>query len=63
MTRMGYTGRAPAPDGSQSAWGACQSSLLREQAARSRAEEYPEDFIYDFVEPGAGGELKASLIS
>src|SRR5215467_13373065 len=25
MTRMGWTGRAPAPDGSQSAWGACQS--------------------------------------
>src|SRR5215467_6687529 len=24
MTRMGWTGRAPAPDGSQSAWGACQ---------------------------------------
>ena len=26
--------------------------LLREQAARSHAEEYPEDFVYDFVEPG-----------
>ena len=23
-TRMGWTGRAPAPNGSQSAWGACQ---------------------------------------
>lgn len=27
-------------------------SLLREQAAKSHAEEYPEDFVYDFVEPG-----------
>ncbi len=25
---------------------------LREQAAKSHAEEYPEDFVYDFVEPG-----------
>ncbi|MGV7218503.1 L-2-amino-thiazoline-4-carboxylic acid hydrolase [Bradyrhizobium sp. UFLA05-112] len=29
-------------------------ALLREQAAKSRAEEYPEDFVYDFVEPGTG---------
>src|SRR5215831_11793122 len=29
-------------------------TLLREQAAKSHAEEYPEDFIYDFVEPGPG---------
>src|SRR4249920_2835929 len=29
-------------------------SLMREQAARSHAEEYPEDFVYDFVEPGPG---------
>ncbi|WP_148635949.1 L-2-amino-thiazoline-4-carboxylic acid hydrolase [Bradyrhizobium paxllaeri] len=28
-------------------------ALLREQAAKSQAEEYPEDFVYDFVEPGA----------
>ena len=27
-------------------------ALLREQAAKSHAEEYPEDFVYDFVEPG-----------
>jgi hypothetical protein len=27
-------------------------TLLREQAARSHAEEYPEDFVYDFIEPG-----------
>jgi hypothetical protein len=25
---------------------------IREQAAKSHAEEYPEDFVYDFVEPG-----------
>ena len=29
-------------------------ALLREQAAKSHAQEYPEDFVYDFVEPGAG---------
>jgi hypothetical protein len=29
-------------------------ALLREQAAKSHAEEYPEDFVYDFVEPGTG---------
>jgi hypothetical protein len=29
-------------------------ALLREQAAKSHAEEYPEDFIYDFVEPSPG---------
>jgi len=28
--------------------------LLREQAAKSRAEEHPEDFVYEFVEPGPG---------
>src|SRR5262245_20266519 len=27
---------------------------LREQAAKSRAEEYPEDFVYECVEPGPG---------
>jgi hypothetical protein len=27
-------------------------ALLREQAAKSLAEEYPEDFVYEFVEPG-----------
>ena len=29
-------------------------ALLREQATKSRAEEYPEDFVYEFVEPGPG---------
>ena len=29
-------------------------ALLREQAEKSRAEEYPEDFVYEFVEPGPG---------
>jgi hypothetical protein len=29
-------------------------ALLRAQAAKSRAEEYPEDFVYDFVAPGPG---------
>jgi len=29
-------------------------ALLREQAAKSLAEEYPEDFVYEFVEPGPG---------
>src|SRR5215475_6094765 len=27
-------------------------ALLREQAAKSRAEEYPDDFVYEFIEPG-----------
>ena len=29
-------------------------ALLREQAEKSRAEEYPEDFVYEFVEPDPG---------
>jgi hypothetical protein len=29
-------------------------ALLREQAVKSHAEEYLEDFVYDFVEPGPG---------
>ncbi len=29
-------------------------ALLREQAVKSHAEEYPEDFVYDFVEPSPG---------
>ena len=29
-------------------------ALLRDQAAKSHAKEYPDDFVYDFVEPGAG---------
>ena len=27
-------------------------ALLRQQAVKSHAEEYPEDFVYNFVEPG-----------
>jgi L-2-amino-thiazoline-4-carboxylic acid hydrolase-like protein len=29
-------------------------ALLRQQAAKSQSEEYAEDFVYDFVEPGPG---------
>lgn len=29
-------------------------AVVREQAAKSHAEEYSEDFVYDFVEPGPG---------
>ena len=29
-------------------------TLLRQQAAKSQAEEYPEDFVYELVEPGPG---------
>ena len=29
-------------------------ALLRKQAAKTHAEEYPEDFVYDFVEPRTG---------
>jgi len=29
-------------------------ALIRDQAAKSHAREYPEDFVYDFVEPGPG---------
>ena len=29
-------------------------TLLRQQAVKSQAEEYPEDFVYEFVEPGPG---------
>jgi hypothetical protein len=29
-------------------------ALVREQAARSRDQKYPGDFVYDFVEPGPG---------
>jgi len=36
-------------------------TLLREQAAKSQAEEYPEDFIYDFVEPGRGDSFEFGI--
>ena len=32
-------------------------ALLREQAAKSRAQEYSEDFVYDFVEPRPGDKF------
>lgn len=40
-------------------------ALLREQAAKSATEshqkEFPEDFIYDFVEPGPGDEFEFGI--
>lgn len=36
-------------------------ALLRAQAARSEANEYPEDFVYDFVEPGPNDCFEAGI--
>ena len=36
-------------------------ALLREQAAKSLAEEFPEDFVYDFVEPGPGDNFEFGI--
>jgi hypothetical protein len=36
-------------------------TLLREQAAKSHAEEYPEDFVYDFIEPGLGDSFEFGI--
>jgi hypothetical protein len=36
-------------------------ALLREQAARSLAQEYTEDFVYDFVEPGPGDNFEFGI--
>ncbi|KIU42990.1 MULTISPECIES: L-2-amino-thiazoline-4-carboxylic acid hydrolase [Bradyrhizobium] len=36
-------------------------ALLREQAARSLQNEYPEDFVYDFVEPGPGDSFEFGI--
>jgi hypothetical protein len=40
-------------------------ALLREQAARSASEshqkEFPEDFVYDFVEPGPGDRFEFGI--
>jgi hypothetical protein len=33
-------------------------ALLRKQAANSRGHEFPEDFVYDFVEPGPGDRFE-----
>ncbi|MBK1839072.1 L-2-amino-thiazoline-4-carboxylic acid hydrolase [Azospirillum sp. YIM B02556] len=35
--------------------------LLREQAAKSHREEFPDDFVYDFVEPGPGDEFEFGI--
>lgn len=34
---------------------------LREQAAKSLAQEYTEDFVYDFVEPGPGDKFEFGI--
>ena len=34
---------------------------LREQAVKSHAEEFPEDFVYDFVEPGPGDHFEFGI--
>lgn len=36
-------------------------SFLREQAAKSQANEYPEDFVYDFIEPGPGDSFEFGI--
>ena len=36
-------------------------ALLREQAAKSHQKEYPEDFVYDFVEPGPGDSFEFGI--
>ena len=36
-------------------------AALREQAARSHAQEYTEDFVYDFVEPGPGDNFEFGI--
>jgi hypothetical protein len=36
-------------------------ALLREQAANSLANEYPEDFVYDFVEPRPGDNFEFGI--
>src|SRR5215218_3731897 len=36
-------------------------ALLREQAIRSLRQEFPEDFVYDFVEPGPGDKFEFGI--
>jgi hypothetical protein len=36
-------------------------ALLRQQAALSRQETYPGDFVYDFVEPGPGDSFEFGI--
>ena len=36
-------------------------AFLREQAIRSLQKEFPEDFVYDFVEPGPGDKFEFGI--
>ena len=36
-------------------------ALLRQQAAKSHRQEFPEDFVYDFVEPGPGDTFEFGI--
>ncbi|MGH6751241.1 MAG: L-2-amino-thiazoline-4-carboxylic acid hydrolase, partial [Bradyrhizobium sp.] len=36
-------------------------ALLREQAIKSLRQEFPEDFVYDFVEPGPGDTFEFGI--
>src|SRR5882672_8355528 len=36
-------------------------TLLREQAIKSLRQEFPEDFVYDFVEPGPGDNFEFGI--
>ena len=36
-------------------------TLLREQAANSHRQEFPEDFVYDFVEPDTGDNFEFGI--
>jgi hypothetical protein len=36
-------------------------SWLREQAVKSHAEEFSEDFVYDFIEPGPGDSFEFGI--
>ncbi|WP_454018349.1 L-2-amino-thiazoline-4-carboxylic acid hydrolase [Azospirillum sp. Marseille-Q6669] len=36
-------------------------AFLREQAEKSRQEQFPEDFVYDFVEPGPGDRFEFGI--
>ena len=36
-------------------------AFLREQAIRSLRKEFPEDFVYDFVEPGQGDKFEFGI--
>lgn len=36
-------------------------AFLREQAEKSHQEQFPEDFVYDFVEPGPGDRFEFGI--